>query len=130
MIMEGLDRVDIKLLVTASGNEFLNKPVQELWKKLGVEQRAVEVGDHKELGIIDRLSRTIKEIISKDFSERNSVVWHGRLKSYIDAYNSSPHRGIQNFTPDEAGDHELQLVLHNLGKSIALESPFKVEDVV
>lgn len=129
-IMDGLDKVDVKILVTDSGNEFLNKPVQELLKKFKVEHRTVEVGDHNALGIIDRLSRTVKEMIFKDFTERNSVVWYDRLQNYVDAYNSSPHRGIMNLTPNEAGDHKLELVSLNLEKSIPAESPFKVGEMV
>ena len=69
VIMERLDKTNVKLLVTDSGSEFLNKPVQDLMETLGVEHRTVEVGDHKALGIVDRLSRTIKEIVFKDFTE-------------------------------------------------------------
>jgi transposase InsO family protein len=57
--MEGLDKVGIKLLVTDLGSEFLNKPVQDLLKKFKIEHRTLEVGDHKALGLIDRLSRTV-----------------------------------------------------------------------
>jgi hypothetical protein len=130
VIMEGLGKDRVKLLVSDSGSEFLNKSVQDLLKELKVEHQTVEVDDHKALGIIDRLSRTMKEMIFKDFTERNSVVWYNRLSSYVDAYNSSPHRGILNPTPDEAGDHELELVSHNLEKSIPTENPFKVGDLV
>ena len=126
------DKVDIKLIVTDSGSEFLNRPVQDLLKELKIEHRTVEVGDHRALGLIDRLSRTIKEIIFKDFTERNNVVWHDRLQDYISAYNSNPHRGILNLTPDEAdsGEKRLELLSLNMEKSIPTESSFKVGDTV
>jgi transposase InsO family protein len=123
--MDGLGKDRVKLYLSDSGSEFLNISVQYHLKELKVEHRTVEVGDHKALGIIDRLSRTMKEMIFKDFTERNSVVWYDRLSSYADAYNSSPHRGILNLAPDEAGYHELELVSHNLEKSIPPENPFK-----
>jgi transposase InsO family protein len=70
----------IQLLVTDSGSEFLNQPVQNLLRELKIEHRTVKVGDHFALGIIDRLSRTMKEMIFQDFTERSSVVWYGRLQ--------------------------------------------------
>ena len=131
-IMERLDKVDVQLLVTDSGSEFLNKPVQDLLRELKIEHRTVEVGDHFALGIIDRLSRTIKEMIFQDFTERNSVVWHDRLQQYMDAYNSNPHRGIDNLTPDEAatGDHNETLLQLNVEKTEQPTSKFATGDTV
>jgi transposase InsO family protein len=70
----------IQLLVTDRGSEFLNQPVQNLLHELKIEHRTIEVGDHFALGIIDRLSRTMKKMIFQDFMERGSVVWYDRLQ--------------------------------------------------
>ena len=131
-IMARLDKVDVQLMVTDSGSEFLNKPVQDLLKQLKIEHRTVEVGDHFALGIIDRLSRTIKEIIFQDFTERGSVVWYDRLQHYIDAYNSNPHRGIDNLTPDIAasGKHDEQLLQLNVAKTEQPAGKFNEGDTV
>ena len=131
-IMERLDKVGIQLLVTDSGSEFLNKPVQDLLKELKIEHRTVEVGDHFALGIIDRLSRTVKEMIFQDFTERGSVVWHDRLQQYMDAYNSNPHRGIDNLSPDEAasGNHDETLLQLNVEKTEIPTGKFAVADTV
>jgi hypothetical protein len=37
--------------------------MQELFKDLKIKHDTVEIGDHNALGLIDRLSRTIKEKI-------------------------------------------------------------------
>jgi hypothetical protein len=122
----------VQLLVTDSGSEFLNQPVQNLLRELKIEHRTVEVGDHFALGIIDRLSRTIKEMIFQDFMERGSVVWYDRLQQYIDAYNSNPHRSIGNLSPEEAagGNHDAALLQLNVEKSEVPESKFAVGDIV
>jgi transposase InsO family protein len=65
----------IQLLITDSGSEFLKQPVQNLLRELKIEHRTVEVGDHFVLGIIDKLSRTMKEMIFQDFMDRGSIVW-------------------------------------------------------
>jgi hypothetical protein len=55
------------------------------------------------LGIIDRLTRTLKESIEK---YRNTVDDRGSLQSMIDKildmYNDSPHRGLKGKTPNQA----------------------------
>ncbi|XP_064629256.1 uncharacterized protein LOC135488548 [Lineus longissimus] len=130
--MERLGKVQVQLLVTDSGDEFLNKPVQDLLRELNIEHRTVEIGDHFALGIIDRLSRTIKEMIFQDFTERSNVMWLDRLQHYMDAYNSNPHRGIDNLTPDEAttGDYDQALLQLNVGKTETPTSKFKVGNQV
>jgi transposase InsO family protein len=109
----------IQLLVTDSGSEFLNKPLQNLLRELKIQHRTVEVGYHFALGIIDRLSRTMKEMIFQNFTERGSVVWNDRLQQYIDAYNSNPHRSIGNLGPEEAagGNHDVALLQLNVEKT-------------
>jgi hypothetical protein len=54
------------------------------------------------------------------------------MQDYVSAYNSDPHRGILNLTPDEAdsGEKQMELLLHNMEKAIPTESPFKVGDTV
>jgi transposase InsO family protein len=122
----------IQLLVTDSGSEFLNQPVLNLLRELKIEHRTVEVGDHFALGIIDRLSRTMKEMIFQDFTERGSVAWYDQPQQYIDAYNSNPHRSIGNLSPDEAagGNHDATLVQLNVEKTEVPESKFAVGDIV
>jgi hypothetical protein len=95
-------KTPISLIITDSGKEFLNRDVHDLLKEYNIVHDTVEVGDHHALGIIDRFSRTIKEMIFKDFTEHNTTVWFEKLQEYMTAYNNSPHRGILNLTPEEA----------------------------
>ena len=95
-------KTPISLIITDSGKEFLNRDVHDLLKEYNIIHDTVEVGDHHALGIIDRFSRTIKEMIFKDFTEHNTTVWFEKLQEYMTAYNNSPHRGILNLIPEEA----------------------------
>ena len=104
--------------------------MQSLFKDLKIRHDTVDIGDHHALGIIDRLSRTIKEIIYKDFTEKESVKWVDHLQDYIDGYNKRPHRGILGYAPNEAEDHKTELVELNLKKSMPTEHNFHVGDLV
>ena len=134
-VKNGFERIykqdmHIKLIISDSGNEFLNTPVQELLKKYKIKHDTVEIGDHNALGLIDRLSRTIKEIIFKDFTERDTVKWVDKLQSYISAYNNSPHRGILNYTPNEVNANKNDILNLNLKKSMPIEHNFHSGDSV
>ena len=94
--------IPVRLIITDSGKEFLNRDVQDLFKQLKIRHATVEVGDHNALGIIEMFSGTIKEHIFKDFTENNNVIWHDNLPDYMHAYNNSPHKGILNLSPEEA----------------------------
>ena len=106
--------IPVRLIITDSGKEFLNRDVQYLFKQLKIWHATVEVGDHNALGIIDRFSRTIKEQIFKDFTENNNVIWHDKLPDYMHSYNNSPHKGILNLSSEEAQSEQHQTNLFNL----------------
>ena len=124
------DSGPIKLIISDSGNEFLNKPVQDLFKELKIRHGTVEIGDHNALGLIDRLSRTIKEMIFKDFTEKNTVKWAENLQDYISAYNDRPHSGILDYSPNEANQHKTELISLNVKKSMPIEHNFNISDLV
>ena len=44
------DSGPITLIITDSGNEFLNKPMQDLFKELEIKHDTVQIGDHNALG--------------------------------------------------------------------------------
>jgi hypothetical protein len=64
-----------------------------------------DVGYHPSLGIIDRFSRTLKEKLFKSFSLEKNVVWDTKLKSFINAYNKTPHRSLNDISPNKVKDH-------------------------
>jgi transposase InsO family protein len=93
----------IQLLITDSGSEFLNQPVQNLLRELKI----VEVGDHFALGIIDRLSRTMKEMIFQDCTEKRqrrlvqpTSAVHRRVQFESPSFNWQPQsRGCCRWQP-------------------------------
>jgi hypothetical protein len=96
-----------------SGDDFFNnKEFNDFNAKEGIELRTnVAKDDHitnqgNVLGIIDRSVRTIKSYISKYMLENNNVKWTKFLPKIITLYNETPHKGVENKTPDEAYNDE------------------------
>ena len=86
-------------LTTDKGSEFISKEFQEKLNEEGIGHNVVQVGDHHALGIIDRLTRTLKEMTHKYFTENNTINWIDYLPTMIEAYNNNPHGGLNDLKP-------------------------------
>lgn len=106
-------------LSTDNGSEFINKEFQDTINEKDINHVTTQVGDHNALGIIDRFTRTLKEMIHKHFTENNTINWVDNLQTTINTYNNLPHEGINGIKPNQAetkeNDHEIRLI--NIEKS-------------
>lgn len=122
----------------SSDNEsaFMSESIQMLFLKSGIEHRAYRPDDHRAMGILDRVVRTLKDMFQRYFLAAENLKWFDVLGDIIDNYNSRPHRSLDGKTPDEAEDDEdLQDSLrgdaleHNL-KTLNKTAVFKPGDKV
>ena len=90
------------IFTTDNGNEFMGKPFQLLLDKNNVRHDPNEVGDHRALGVIDRFTKTIKNMIRKWMTHKNSVKWTTVYKKFVDKYNDTPHEGLLGIAPEDA----------------------------
>ena len=84
-----------------NGNEFKGD-VDELLEKEHIVHQTNLVGDHHVLGIVDRFSQTIKNILYKWMDDQNRTDWSSHLDNVIKTYNKTPHSGLGEMTPIEA----------------------------
>ena len=52
-------------LLSDNGKEFLNRDFQAIVKRDDIFHMTAEPGDHNALGVVDRLSKTLKDIMYK-----------------------------------------------------------------
>jgi len=133
----------VKDVNSITGDNFFNaKPFVELNESKGIDLYTdVAQEDHivkgsNKLGVIDRLTRTLKSIIKRRMVADNDVKWVEWLNEVIDLYNDLPHRTLNNFTPNEVWSDDyiqLQRQAHdekeNLKNYEGIQK-FKVGDVV
>ena len=93
------DKPDV--LMSDNGSEFTGKPFQEMLNQMGVTHQTAIVGDHKALGIIDRFTLTLKNMIYKTFIGDDNTKWKDKIDEIINAYNHLPHKTLKNMTPAE-----------------------------
>lgn len=87
------------------------------------------------LGIIDRLTRTIKNILMKYIYTHKRYTVPEVVSVIIENYNNTPHDGLNNITPNEAFENKhiryenyKQGIEHNM--NLASQSKFNIGDRV
>lgn len=81
----------------------------------GIMSLSNEINDHNALGIIDRFSKTIKEMIERYMTANNTTSYVKQLPRLVKIYNESPHSGIADIKPVAvAGNDENTLVISNM----------------
>lgn len=79
-------------LQTDRGKEFLNKHVQEIFKKYKIHHFVTN--NEPKAAIVERFNRTIKTKLFTYFTENNTYQFITKLPSFMEAYNNSYHRSI------------------------------------
>jgi hypothetical protein len=110
--------------------EFDNTGFKKLNEDKGIQvSTSVAKDNHftsgNKLGIIDRLTRTLKENIRK---YRSSTGTLGNLQNMMDTvinlYNDSPHRGIQGKTPNQMWDNTKEQEKRNIVETMSNDKIF------
>jgi len=121
-------------LLSDNGSEFTNDLFQQYLESNNIYHSTVDPGYHKSLGIIDRVTRTIKEKIFKLWTDKNISNWVDHLDNVVSSYNKSPHVSLLSLSPFEASlkknkDTVKQL---NFDKKVDISSQhdFNVGDLV
>jgi len=93
------------------GKEFIDKNVKKWFEENNIDVHYVKDDDHKNLGIINRFHRTLKEKLLKHFIANDTTKWIDIIDEIIKNYNNTRNRGIENFTPREASKPFIQSYL-------------------
>lgn len=112
---------------------FLSKQIKELLENNNIYHNVVDKGNHQALGVIDRAILTIKQAIYQRIFDKGSTKYIDELQSVVDAYNNTPHEGLNNIKPNnvESNIDAVQVLNHRKYRESQKSQPkFKVGDVV
>ena len=119
-------------LICDNGSEFISKELKHLIKQFNVQISYAEVNDQHKMGLIDRLSRTIREKINKYMLMHNTSRYIDVLPDIIHSYNNSFHTSIK-MKPNEVKevDNKINFINNNkYNKALQEETIFNVGDTV
>lgn len=117
-------------LQTDMGGEFFNKYFKNLTKKYKVNHYSAF--SEKKASIVERVNRTLKNMMWKEFSMQGNYHWLDILKQIVKKYNNTKHRTI-GMKPSEVtkkNEQELLNTAYNHIKIVDIKSKFKVGDHV
>ena len=100
-------------LMTDRGTEFLNKPVQAVFKKHMVNHFTSRLNSPVKAAVCERFNRTLKSRMFKYFTSKGTRKWIDVLDDLLDGYNNSYHRSI-GMAPNQVNELNVQLVLNKL----------------
>lgn len=91
-----VDGRPITVLQTDNGTEFINNITINWMQQHHITPKYCQKEDKKCLGVAERFNRTIKLMIEKYLTSKDSNRWIDQLKHFVQNYNSSYHSGIQS----------------------------------
>ncbi|XP_060861899.1 uncharacterized protein LOC132938935 [Metopolophium dirhodum] len=97
-----------KLLQLDNGKEFYNTTFDALMSKYGIHKYSTF--SILKASIAERMNRTLKGRMYKEFTARGSREWVSILPKLLDEYNNSPHRTI-GMTPIQADSDPASVVI-------------------
>ena len=104
----------IAVLQTDNGSEFVNNLTIQWMRKANITPQYCQKDVKRCLGVEERFNRTIKLMIEKYLTSKNSNRYIDRLKDFVANYNSSYHSGIQNYPERLEIFDEAELIQKNI----------------
>ena len=116
-------------LCTDSGGEFTGRATQNLMKKYKVHHYVVY--SEKKASIVERVNRTLKGMMWKEFSIQGSYKWLNVLNHIVSIYNNRKHR-TTGLKPSEITSKNEQFLLNTVYNRIKMTSKpkFNIDDHV
>jgi len=117
-------------LQTDMGGEFFNQNFEKLTKKYKVNHYSVF--SEKKASIVERVNRTLKNWMWKEFNIQGNYKWLTLLPQIVYSYNNTKHRTIKMKPVDVNNKNEnllLQTIYNNI-KISDLDTKYKIGDYV
>jgi hypothetical protein len=100
-IMLDFNKIKPEIIMSDSESAFLSQKFQDYLSSKNIIHDIVVINDHKSLSVLDRFCRTLRSMLTRLFIGRGNTEWVNDLSALILQYNTSEHRGILNFTPEQ-----------------------------
>lgn len=113
-------------LQSDQGKEFYNKHFQQLMNKYNINHYSTY--STKKAAIVERVIRTLKNLLYKEFSARGSYRWLDILQTITTIYNNKKHRTIGMKPVDVTAKTDIDAFNHL--KIAPIKYKFKLGDIV
>lgn len=119
-------------ITTDKGKEYTNLQMKNLLKNNNINHVLVDVKQHSSLGVVDRVCRSIRNLINKYCTSHKTTRYIDALPKLIDNYNNTYHSTIK-CTPNDAINHIEDInsiMMHKYKLAKENEEIFNINDKV
>lgn len=88
-------------IITDQGKEFTSTSVQSFFKNHQIQHYCNYTSPKFHAGMAERANRTLKERLSRYFTEKGTKKWIDVIAHLVVAINRSPSRGLGGIAPDD-----------------------------
>ena len=93
------------------GSEFYNKDFQKWIKDNNIVMYSTYC--ESKSAVVERFIRTLKDMMTKEFTEKNTRNWVKLLPKVLDMYNNRFHKTIK-MSPIDASDHKNEIIVYHI----------------
>jgi L-rhamnose mutarotase len=123
-----LAKQKVKNVQTDRGTEFYNSHVQAVFKRHGINHYSTY--SDKKAAIIERMNRTLKTLMFRQFTAQGNYKWLKLLPKLISRYNSTFHRSI-GMAPNKVNSKNEHIVMARLQPPLKRVPPkFEIDETV
>ena len=94
-----------EIIMSDNGSEFISRPWRKLLQDYEIKSSFAEVGDHHRMGIVERLNKTIRGVVTKYMTAYKTKSFVGVLDKLVSNYNNTVHSSI-GVKPNTAHNHQ------------------------
>ena len=119
-----------KTIQSDQGSEFISGEFKQMARNNNITINYADVGDHRSLGIVDRVCRTLRNLIEHYFTMYDTRTYIDVLDKLVFNYNHTHHSGI-NSTPAKPDlEYIKQSYLEKYREALHDEVVFNIGDKV
>jgi transposase InsO family protein len=113
-LVENLTKWNIKTLRLDNGGEFTSEEFKEYCKEVGIKRDLSTLYNPQQNGIVERKNRMIMEAVKAMIHDQDHPMnmWAEAVKTEVYVLNKSPHKALENKTPEEMFSGENLEVSH------------------
>jgi len=94
-----------EIIMSDNGSQFISRPWRKLLKDYEIKSSFAEVGDHHRMGIVERLNKTIRGVVTKYMTAYKTKSFVSVLDKLVSNYNNTVHSSI-GVKPNTAHNHQ------------------------
>jgi transposase InsO family protein len=113
-LVENLSERKIKVLRSDNGGEFTCGEFKEFYREVGIKRELSTPNNPQQNGVAERKNRSVMEVVKAMIHDQDlsMYLWAEATRTAVYVQNKSPHKVLENITPEEVFSGKVSEVSH------------------